>query len=465
MKKLFISLLIIFAASVAGSAGLSAQDCYSSTRQQGISCYNDGDYSIAIDCFEAAKLCPDKPSGDDLDAWISKCRTRLKEAKEAAMEAEARRKEQEEAAAERRREQEEAAAERRRKEWEDKAYMDIQSVYFKSEGKMVSSLTQANSIKYLTPVIKYDGMGEETVSGIEIFVKIIQPDGSLSSGTSSPSGYTYSSKISVHPLPDQEQQLSGWGTANGGYYSPGIYKIELWYKGTMIFSRDFTLSGTKKATTLTVDRKTALSVSLDANGGYYSFAVSTDGDSYDVDLLPSWCSLSSKTKTVFTIKYTANNTSSVRRDWFKVTSGTKSVRIDISQQSSGPSAEITNIWVDHNYYNNYQYGMLIHIHMVVHDMKDKDGNVVAYFYYGSGSESQLIDYNGSYRTQDGKVAVGESFTSIYEHCEWKDYKLFIPYSELHVGKGMTELKFQVQVFGDRDQLLTESGWQYFTVSF
>ena len=90
MKKLVLFLLMAAAAAVLSPVKLWAQDCYNSTRQQGISCYNDGDYSIAIDCFEAAKLCPDRPSEDDLDTWISKCRAKIKEAEEsAAAEAEA----------------------------------------------------------------------------------------------------------------------------------------------------------------------------------------------------------------------------------------------------------------------------------------------------------------------------------------------------------------------------------------
>ena len=50
--------------------------CYNETRGRGISYYNKGQYENAIKAFTAAKSCPDKPKNNDLDSWISKCKSR-----------------------------------------------------------------------------------------------------------------------------------------------------------------------------------------------------------------------------------------------------------------------------------------------------------------------------------------------------------------------------------------------------
>lgn len=442
MKKLFAYLWMFFTVlSAFCPVEALAQDCYNSTRQQGISCYNDGDYSIAIDCFEAARLCPDKPADNDLDTWISKCRTKIQDEQRAAAEAEARRKQQQLAS---------------------KAYMDIRRLSFWNEDADNNRLSfgEAKDVRYLQAAIHYKGLADAS-QNMELKMKIFNPDGTLKQGSSSPDGYTFTQNVTVQPG-ENVLNLLGYGNKNGGTYVPGTYRYEIWYNGKRLYSQNFTLTGTSGATTLTVDRRTALTVSLDEDGGYRSFTVSTDGDSYDVTLLPSWCSVTDKTATAFTIKYSANNTGSSRSDWFRVVSGEQTVRVDVSQDAFGPSAEIENIWVDHNYYYGNRKGMMIHVHMSVYDMKGRSGRVSAYFYYGGSSETALVDYNQSHRTDNGKVSVGDDYTATYDASEWKDFWLFMPYDELHMSSGKSDLKFFVIIWGDKNQKLAESDWQYFT---
>ena len=72
MKRVF--LLIIFTLL---TFSLYAQtSCYNETRSRGISFYNKGQYENAIKAFTAAKSCPDKPKNNDLDSWISKCKSK-----------------------------------------------------------------------------------------------------------------------------------------------------------------------------------------------------------------------------------------------------------------------------------------------------------------------------------------------------------------------------------------------------
>ena len=68
-RTLLLAVFVLF-----GSMTLLAQEnCYETQRAKGIKLYNQGEYAAAYKNFEAAKLCTDLPSGNDLDEWLDKC--------------------------------------------------------------------------------------------------------------------------------------------------------------------------------------------------------------------------------------------------------------------------------------------------------------------------------------------------------------------------------------------------------
>lgn len=90
--------------------------------------------------------------------------------------------------------------------------------------------------KYLTPRITvkpFKGTGTYTV-----YVKLYK-DGSLRTGTSSPSGYTYSSKVTISGNSSQVFTLPGWGSKTAGFWSMGEYRFEIWYGDYCIGSKTF----------------------------------------------------------------------------------------------------------------------------------------------------------------------------------------------------------------------------------
>lgn len=433
--------ILFFFGTLLWSISALAQDCYNYTRTQAISYYNKGDYTIAKNQFSAAKACPDKPTDNDLDYWIGRCNSAIRQAEE------------------RRRQVAEEANRKRIEEqqYASKGYMNIHKIEF-ANGPAGGTLTdaygsslKAANIKYLYSRIYYTGLIESSKT-ITVYVKIIDPDGTLETGESSPSGYTYSKDITIEPGA-KYANLNGWGNATEGSYTAGDYKCELWYNGNKIYTQNFTLQGPASASYLKVDNKTAVSSSYSADGGTETYYVSTDGPSYEVRLLPDWCSVTNKTSSSFTIRWAANNTGSSRSDWFQVKSGSKEVRIDVSQISSGPSASIDRVWVDHNYFYGGNKGMMIHVKFTTYKMLNKQGECNAYFYFENGTA--LKDYNGYYKTVSGKVSVGETFTPSYESSEYSDFKLFIPYTELHISSsGSYSLKFQLQIFHGQKVIAT-----------
>ncbi len=90
---------------------------------------------------------------------------------------------------------------------------------------------------YLQPYIEYIGLD----AGYKrLMVKWFTPNGSLSQGDSSPSGFSTSNEIYV-----QEGQktttLGGWGNSNKGHWGSGTYRIEIWYGNSCLKSKSFTI--------------------------------------------------------------------------------------------------------------------------------------------------------------------------------------------------------------------------------
>ena len=251
--------LLILLLTVSGSfIGLRAQDCdcYKTTRAQGVKLMQQKQYAKAIQFFDAAADCPDKPKNDDLAQKKEECRKAIQQAEDTRRqeEAEARRRQQEEAArrereAEQRRQKEAAdAARREESEWAKKAYMDISYIDFGNQDKDANVISAygaemyAKDVKYLAPRIKYTGKCT-TSKSVDLYWKITNPDGNLvRNASTSPEGYTTNGTYTVSPG-SNEIRLIGWGTSGGGFYKAGYYKFELYYQGNQIWSTYVHLKG------------------------------------------------------------------------------------------------------------------------------------------------------------------------------------------------------------------------------
>ena len=110
------------------------------------------------------------------------------------------------------------------------------------------------------------------------------------------------------------------------------------------------------------------------------------------------------------------------------------------------SANIERVWVDHGVYKDEKKGMMIHVKFNVKNALGRKGKVIAYFNYQDGSA--LEDYNGKYCTSGGKVCASSEFSPKYSSSNYNDFKIFMPYSELHMGKGSSKLDFYLNIWID-----------------
>lgn len=131
-------------------------------------------------------------------------------------------------------------------------------------------------------------------------------------------------------------------------------------------------------------------------------------------------------------------------------------------QAQSVTGEIERVWVDHDTYNNGEKGMMIHVKFSVNNMRGRQGSCNAWFYFKDGT--RLKNTNSRYGTTSGYVSVYDSYTPGYDYAAYNDYRLFMPYSELHLANGEHDMKFYVGVFDCNNNQFAESDWYYFSLT-
>lgn len=126
--------------------------------------------------------------------------------------------------------------------------------------------------------------------------------------------------------------------------------------------------------------------------------------------------------------------------------------------SRAPSAEIKNVWVDYDVWEDDLFGMRIHTSFNAYNLKGEYCEISSYFYFDSGES--LKDFNQEYRDTDGNIAASEYFTPDYVDATYSDVPIFLPYEELHMSPGSYNLTFNVAIWHDQEKL-AESEWIYF----
>lgn len=204
---------------------------------------------------------------------------------------------------------------------------------------------------------------------------------------------------------------------------------------------DISQAGASSADTyLRVDGNSSVTTSFGSDGGTRTFSVSTDASSWSTWGVPSFCEVTNRTATSFTLRCNANTSASSRNDYMKIKTDKHEVRIDITQSGASSSSSsgslvkgsIEKVWVEQNVDVDGENGIAVHAKFDVSGMKDKKVRMVAYF-YDSSNVNAIKDTNGSYCTSgsDPNVSCGKTLTPSYDNSTFNDAIVKIPYSELH----------------------------------
>ena len=83
-------------------------------------------------------------------------------------------------------------------------------------------------------------------------------------------------------------------------------------------------------------------------------------------------------------------------------------------------------------YNNWSQdvGITFHVNFSVSNMRGKTGRVAIFLYDENGNP--LKDANGKYCSTDGNICTVERFTPSYDYSSYTDFKVEIPYKEMHM---------------------------------
>lgn len=145
------------------------------------------------------------------------------------------------------------------------------------------------------------------------------------------------------------------------------------------------------------------------------------------------------------------------------------VVIFLTQLCFAQEAVITNINQEYDLTVNGQKGMKITFELDVNHCKDKEIQVIAFF-YDHPSDSQRTKNFGRmnyYSTHEGQTCCWDNVTCTYEYTHWEKFVLFLPYSALKHESGLNRYSFKISVRDPKPgyQTIKSSGWRDFQVRY
>lgn len=108
-------------------------------------------------------------------------------------------------------------------------------------------------VKYLIGNMYYEGLYSNDQK-VTLYARIFFPSGSLSSGTGSPTGFSYKREVTIKPGTNV-YKITGWGNKNGTTYKEGKHKYEIWLDGEKIYETTFNVT---KKTQSSYDNKSGV---------------------------------------------------------------------------------------------------------------------------------------------------------------------------------------------------------------
>lgn len=127
------------------------------------------------------------------------------------------------------------------------------------------------------------------------------------------------------------------------------------------------------------------------------------------------------------------------------------------ERNAKASAVIQSVRIEHNVNMGNEFGMKILVDFHVNYMRNKQGEINAYFYLLKNDNfSKLMDCNKNYYSKDGQVCAGLKFAPTLPQQQYHNLALFIPYNELHLPKGKHNLNFNVEIFDNLNVSIARS---------
>ena len=119
-------------------------------------------------------------------------------------------------------------------------FMKPLSIEFKADDGEWGEKLYAENIKYLYMRLKYKSLDSKEGHDVKLIAKIYNNGYLKYNASKYSSSYTFSRDITVYSS-GGTADLSGWGSDDGGVYSPGSLKVEIWCNGNKLISKSTTI--------------------------------------------------------------------------------------------------------------------------------------------------------------------------------------------------------------------------------
>jgi len=115
-----------------------------------------------------------------------------------------------------------------------------------------------------------------------------------------------------------------------------------------------------------------------------------------------------------------------------------------------PSAVFKSCWIDYNVTESGRKGMRIHVSFEVSGLKGVDSKLVARV---QDKDGEFLASSSSYSNGDGELETSYSIKPGYPTTEYEDADMFLPYSEINLGKGVWNLKLDIDLNYENGELI------------
>jgi hypothetical protein len=122
-------------------------------------------------------------------------------------------------------------------------------------------------------------------------------------------------------------------------------------------------------------------------------------------------------------------------------------------------ATVDKVWVDYDVTENGKRGMRIHVNFTVRGLKGVESYLAIYFERKNGDK--LMNTNTAYSSKNGQLAVFKSLKPGYEPTVYEDAQLFLPYEEIKIGKGVFDMRMDIDLIYKNGDLFQHLGFEDF----
>ena len=128
------------------------------------------------------------------------------------------------------------------------------------------------------------------------------------------------------------------------------------------------------------------------------------------------------------------------------------------KKSFSPSAVFKSCWIDYNITEGGQKGMKIHVNFEVNGLKGVDSKLVARVQTEDGD---FLTSNSAFSNDDGQLETNFAMKPGYPTTVYEDADMFLPYSEIDLGKGVWNLKLDIDLSYDSGELIQHLTYKEF----